>query len=937
MKLDGLDLSSALPAGGSAFSLSGSILRETPKKVDDENLSPRSAVEGILTELASVRVSERDDNTSTALTQLGTWRDDSTNTGGSTRPITSARNHKSSSRRTSIDSRTARSNDPLHMLHEALDDVSVDASIADILERAYGQIAGILFGRCFLRNHMTAVENKGNSLDLVVDGTSTPVESGVPSRMKPVEETDVIPTKHACLLFSVREFLETDIGAKVFPYMVSLTCFMGPTSRRALKLLSEDFFAHSCVPAHLKETDRIGGGGFGSVFHVQCPVDCSKTLCVGEKSYAVKRIPRERSVHDNAILFDILNEISCLEMLSHVSGVCQLVNFGVHGGEYWMVMEEGMANMSDWRTQEREKLLEDCRSADSSKLSALSMVDDLLLCLSLFLEAVIVVNDVHKENIVHFDLKCSNFVLRYDIDAAGQVASALMGRSNNALFLADFGEAVILKGKTTEEILKKRCRGTLCIQSPEMLCLTEERAPTSDSASANKVNDPRKAFPIPSKKSDVWSMGCLLAEILTGDYLFAEKSWTELYCMLCMGDYTPPPVSQVTLYLRETLGPLGLTGALSSITSIMEKLLRQNPSDRASLTETILALRTVISHIDQWRTEFLKSLDDSSNIRPLARVKPHASYQLNRNKAKARPSVPLNLIAPIDSVSEISHGTWMLGPFVSITVYPPSSGGSISIERPRPHRSGPATHPRAANTTLQSYINTAECVNRVSGLATFATILQNRTTKNGPSLPGRKAIAGIFVKEVRILPNTYDVTTRGLSAVPEQNIAGGSIFSQTHSEKVASLSTISIARSASVDHFECLLDSHDRDPSTILDAVLGALSYANAEMQSGNKISITLPSQPSLRHSYDNSNEWESKELHSSPIMTANDSSSEGEVPTSHLTVALFMACYLHFHSLQLPLSHKNLVAFAEKVVPWAAARCDKYLFQYLAGGILGE
>merc|ERR1719487_1825489 len=208
-----------------------------------------------------------------------------------------------------------------------------------------------------------------------------------------------------------------------------------------------------------------------------------------------------------------------------------------------------------------------------------------------------------------------------------------------------------------------------------------------------------------------------------------------------MGDYTPPPVGQVTAALRETLGPLGLSGALNSISSIMEKLLRQNPSDRASLSETILALRTVISHVDQWRTEFLKSVDDSSSVRPLARVKPHASYQLNRNKAKARPSVPLNLIASVDSVSEISHGIWMLGPFVSITVNPPSSSGSISVERPKPHRSGPATHPRAANTTLQSYINTAECLNRVSGLATFATILQNRTTKNGPSLPGRNIMA----------------------------------------------------------------------------------------------------------------------------------------------------------------------------------------------------
>ena len=149
---------------------------------------------------------------------------------------------------------------------------------------------------------------------------------------------------------------------------------------RVLKLLTKGAF-HSCLPSHLKTTQKIGDGGFGSVFKVTCdPRTCkhiyhststsTTTLCqflksiqqcrsrdardsmsvqplsflvndnykqtsissidtppfsvfdkealasVAPRTFAVKRLARERSGFDNSLIYEIFNEIGALELLA---------------------------------------------------------------------------------------------------------------------------------------------------------------------------------------------------------------------------------------------------------------------------------------------------------------------------------------------------------------------------------------------------------------------------------------------------------------------------------------------------------------------------------------------------------------------------------------------------------------------------------------------
>lgn len=71
----------------------------------------------------------------------------------------------------------------------------------------------------------------------------------------------------------------------------------------------------------------------------------------GDNFYAIKRIKHEKSVNDEPKIIDIYNEITCLEILSSYRGVCPLYDYGINTecNEYWLVMECGGCNLSEWR------------------------------------------------------------------------------------------------------------------------------------------------------------------------------------------------------------------------------------------------------------------------------------------------------------------------------------------------------------------------------------------------------------------------------------------------------------------------------------------------------------------------------------------------------------------------------------------------------------
>jgi hypothetical protein len=470
------------------------------------------------------------------------------------------------------------------------------------------------------------------------------------------------PKSHINLTFNVREYIEMQKEGK-FQLFQETANAVGPSMTRLMKLMSEEYFKDCCLPSHLGSAVKVGEGGFGSICKITCPFDCSKTegrrlfstdkdgeflskshiqnkrrswlKCSCPKNchhkgilsvnslhgdedkevetghvYAVKRIPRERSVHDSNSLQSLFNEITCLEVLSHVKGVCKLIDYGTFGGEYWIVLELAGVNLSEWRRRTMEtgglapfrKTLSGLRDIDSDRLASAveNFSEDVLnprdtgLCLALYLDILLIVKSVHEKDVAHFDIKCNNCVLRMAEDASNKThskkvnlspefhkmrAAHAKGTPSGNILLIDFGESYpfISTPKARQSIKEflQKCRGTMAIQAPEILCISADGGGNIPS---------QVKFPSPSKKSDLWSLGCLLVELMSGKYLFGDRTWPDLFINLCKTKFTERSIPKETL--RHSLRNLPYK-LQTGIEEIAMATLKQLPNERASIDDLI--------------------------------------------------------------------------------------------------------------------------------------------------------------------------------------------------------------------------------------------------------------------------------------------------------------------------------------------------------------
>jgi serine/threonine protein kinase len=113
-------------------------------------------------------------------------------------------------------------------------------------------------------------------------------------------------------------------------------------------------------------------------------------------------------------------------------------------------------------------------------------------------QLVSIINDLHKSNIIHRDIKPDNIIVNEE----------------NQVFLIDFGTSKVSSGSSTKTYDAK---GTTLYMAPENYQLGDDDDGSEDEGEAKDKSVDEDERPITiSVAFDVWSLGCIISEICSG-------------------------------------------------------------------------------------------------------------------------------------------------------------------------------------------------------------------------------------------------------------------------------------------------------------------------------------------------------------------------------------------------------------------------------------
>ena len=295
------------------------------------------------------------------------------------------------------------------------------------------------------------------------------------------------------ILYIIHHHLNREENYHILPLLLKFVSQIHPfgAGQRLLKLTCKHFFNSSIY----NNWEKIGGGQFGTVF--QCTTGLTEPSIV-----AIKKTELEQNIFSPCHLFDIFTEVTALEALRLENCVTQLYDYGCDDEYYYIVMKRYPISLKKWRIQQKQSLKE-----------------MLPTYLSIFKDVLHAVQIIHNNKITHYDLKCDNILLdfvsnfkennTYDVDVTDENENYSI-----CIIVADFGECRMFLNEVDEHCT--RSRGTDVIKSPEMLKHFGYQIRKEDD------NYDRRKKVGTTRSSDIWSLGCLFYELLTGNFLFEE-------------------------------------------------------------------------------------------------------------------------------------------------------------------------------------------------------------------------------------------------------------------------------------------------------------------------------------------------------------------------------------------------------------------------------
>ena len=276
----------------------------------------------------------------------------------------------------------------------------------------------------------------------------------------------------------------------------------------------------------------VGRGGSSRVYRV-----LGEDLAV----YALKRVRLSRM--EPGAVDTYRNEIALMRRLAGSRHIVSLVDAEVDWGAkcIHMVMELGQADLNAIVQQEKDRCTKHAAAAAGALSTAalpiaqpqgFMCMDENLLRL-VWAQMLSAVDTIHCARIVHGDLKPANFVF-----------------VEGTLKLIDFGIAKALSADTTN-IVRDSQVGTLNYMSPEAICAVDQR---QHGGTAGLMSGGASLLKL-GRASDIWSLGCILYQMVYGRTPFAELSLIHKLQAICDPNFSIafPPISPANGALLDTI------------------------------------------------------------------------------------------------------------------------------------------------------------------------------------------------------------------------------------------------------------------------------------------------------------------------------------------------------------------------------------------------
>ena len=153
----------------------------------------------------------------------------------------------------------------------------------------------------------------------------------------------------------------------------------------------------------------------------------------------------------------------------------------------------------------------------------------------------------------HYDIKCDNVLINFNCETSDSkrkmgedppspekikdsnipdIDLRNLTEDDFEITIGDFGECKIYSNDKDE--FCTRNRGTDAIKSPEMLQLT------INTRKDHHKYDRRKQVGT-NRLSDIWSVGCLFYELLTGEFLLYHPDWAHFFVRVINHEYELVP------------------------------------------------------------------------------------------------------------------------------------------------------------------------------------------------------------------------------------------------------------------------------------------------------------------------------------------------------------------------------------------------------------